>query len=109
MTWDALFTHLPTAALIGWLASIGIPYLSALFTKKPSHLTGIITAVLSLLDGFLVELSNQNGHYQWGTAAGQAFLAWLTAITWHSKVLAGTKTEASLYATGITAKAPAAP
>lgn len=98
MNWNALFSQLPIAALLGWLASVAIPYLSALATRKPGHLTGVITAVLALVDGFLVELSQQgNGHYNFALAGGQAFLAWITATQWHTKVLAGTKTEGKLY------------
>lgn len=101
MNWDTLFAHLPVAALIGWALSIGIPYLSALATKKPNHLTGVITAALSLVDGLFVELARQgDGHYNWGVAFGQAFLAWLTATQWHSKVLAGTQPESDLHAVG---------
>lgn len=107
MNWNALFSQLPLAALLGWLASVAIPYLSALVTRKPSHLTGVITAVLALVDGFVVELVHQgNGHYNFALAGGQAFLAWITATSWHSKVLAGTEIEAALHAF---LKPPAAP
>lgn len=98
MNWNTLFSQLPLAALLGWLASVAIPYLSALFTRKPGHLTGVITAVLALVDGFVVELAQQgNGHYNYALAGGQAFLAWITATQWHTKVLAGTQTEQNLY------------
>lgn len=98
MNWTALFALLPLPALIGWALAVPIPYLSALATRHPGHLTGIVTAALALVDGLLVELAAQApGHYNVGAAAGQAFLVWLTATKWHSKVLAGTQTEANLY------------
>lgn len=109
MNWNALFASLPLTAMLGWLASVAIPYLSALFTRKPSHLTGVITALLSLLDGLAVALAQQgNGHYNFGLAAGQAFLAWLTATGWHSKVLSGTPVEAKLYSLFAKPHAPVA-
>lgn len=98
MDWTTLFSHLPTAALIGWLLSIGIPYASAAATKHPGHLTGVFTAILSLVDGLLVQLSQQgSGNYNFGAAAGQAFLAWLTATSWHRQVLSATHTEGKLH------------
>lgn len=106
MTWDGLFAQLPIAALIGWAVSVGIPYLSALVARGPNHWVGVATALLSLLDGFLVELSQQGSHYNYGAAAGQAFLVWLTATKWHSKVLAGTQPEATLYSFPKKASAP---
>lgn len=109
MNWQTLFSQLPLPALIGWMLAVGIPYLTALAVRGPSHLAGVLTAALSLLDGFLVELSQQGQHYNFGTAAGQAFLVWLTATKWHSKVLMATHTEAKLYAWPRPKPAPAAP
>jgi hypothetical protein len=106
MNWQTLFANLPVASLLGWLAAVGIPYLSALATRSPGHLTGVITAVLSLVDGFIVQLVNQNGGYNVGAAVGQAFLVWFTATKWHSKVLAGTQTEATLHQMPRRAPAP---
>lgn len=93
-----LLGHIPVADWLGLICSIAIPYISALLTKHPGHLTGLITAALASVNGVLADLATE-GNVTW-KAAGVALLSWLVATKWHGKVLAGTSVEDDLHATG---------
>lgn len=98
----SLLALVPWAVVAGWGASVAIPYLSALLTRRPGHLAGVVTVVLSLADGFLATLAQQGDHLDARAALAASFGSWVIASKWHTKVLSGTATETSLHATGLT-------
>lgn len=97
----SLLALVPWAIVAGWAVAVVIPYLSALATKHPGHLTGVVTAALSLLDGFLSTLAQQGEHLDLRAALAASFGAWVIASKWHTKVLAGTPAEAKLHSIGV--------
>lgn len=93
------FGAVPTAVWIGWICSIAIPYVSALLTAHPSHLTGWITTFLAGAVGVLSTLA-ATGDVTW-KSAGAALVAWIIAgpLT-HKGNLAATSAEADLHTHG---------
>lgn len=86
--------------LAGWiilLLSIAIPYASAALTARPSHLAGIITALLAAADGIVNDLVTKDT-LTWH-AASLAITAWLLAGGWHVLVSSG-DAEAALHGIG---------
>jgi hypothetical protein len=98
-----------TAAVVSLLTATLIPFLSALVTRVPSFLTGVVTAVLAIVSGFLAEWAANPDHFDWKAALGTALAAWAIAALTHSKVLKGTAVEAELQARGLIGSGPAAP
>jgi hypothetical protein len=75
-----------------------IPLLSALATKAPSTVTGIITTVLAIGNGLLVEAYQSGDHYDWGKGLTNAVVALFIAFAVHAKVWAGGTAEKKAYA-----------
>ena len=92
----ALFMLIPTATWLSFITATVIPYLSALVTPHKNAWTGIATALLALVSGICSSLALP--HSDWKQAVGTAFVTWLVATKWHSKVLSGTHLEGVLHA-----------
>lgn len=92
MNYEQLFQQLPWAAIFGLIATWGIPYLSALATKKPGWWTGILTTVLAFADAVFVQLG-QHGidNVHWKAVVGLSF--GYTASAWLHHVVAIKGTE----------------
>lgn len=100
MTVATLFAQAPTAAIVGYLAAVVIPYLSALVTKRPGWWTGALTLLLSAVDGVLSQWAAHGDGFDWKAAFGAALVSWVIAVISHQKILAGTPVEERLHAVG---------
>lgn len=93
-----LIHNLPVPVIVAFLTANVIPYLSALATRGPSWLTGMVTVTLSLASGFLSDWAAAGSGFDWRSALGASFGTWVVASLHHWKVLSGTEVETKLYA-----------
>jgi hypothetical protein len=100
VTVASLFAQAPTAAIVGYIAAVAIPYLSALLTKHPGWWTGALTLLLSAADGVLSQWAAHGDGFDWKAAVGAALVSWVIAVISHQKILAGTPVEARLHSIG---------
>lgn len=89
-----------TALVLSVLTAYGIPLLSALATKAPSAVTGIVTTLVAALSGFLAEWAANPDHYDWKAGAATALAAWIVATRAHDKTWAGSDIERALHSVG---------
>lgn len=97
-----LLAHLPTATIVGIVASVVIPGLSSLLAKAhwPSEVVGALTLLLSTADGFLSEWAKDGAGFAWKAAAGTAALSYLVALAARLGIFKGTALDAKLLAVG---------
>lgn len=97
-----LFQGLNVAVVAAFLASTGIPALSALISKAhwDSSITGFITLGLSSADGVLSEWAKDGAGFHWKAAVGTAALSYAVAALIQSRVLSGTQFESWLLSIG---------
>lgn len=96
--------HWDTATSLSVVLSFVIPALSALAArgKIPANVAGLITMLISALNGFFTEWAESSGptHFDWKTAAGIALFSYLVAVASHYGLWRGTETQAHLLAVG---------
>jgi hypothetical protein len=97
----SLFGHLPPALIAALIASLVIPAVSQLLTKRPtSWVTGVLTLALSAADGFFSLWASQGDGFNWKSAVGATLVAWGIAALSHSKVIKRTDIERWLVTHG---------
>jgi hypothetical protein len=95
-----LFNFHTLAATIAIVTGIAHPYISALLTRAPSWLTGILTSLQAAAAGFIAELAIAPDNYDWRKALGIAISSWILAFAAQTLHLSGTTVQDKLHAVG---------
>lgn len=99
-----LLARLPLWVWLLLLFAFVLPGLSALSTRAPSFLAGVITVVLSVLSGVAgdgLHAAVTGARFDWAQAFGAAALTWLVAAGAQARLYRGTATVARLHRRGL--------
>jgi len=92
-----LLDKLPWEVVIPWIVAQVFPYISAWATKRPSWVTGLITAVLSALASFGSEYLANKDNFDWKVAIVNLFLT-VGAAQIHREVASKGEVENNIHA-----------